>query len=539
MIYFYFSIPAAIIILLLIRPGINKTKTLYLFCLAFFATTCVFAQKVAPLDTITPGKGPRKEQIKQAKEIKTKLHSDSTGNQPQKSPLVDTTVQNKYGDLLNNDIKYNKKYPLWKPVVGVFGVNAFTWTLDRFVLNESFSHVGPSTWKSSFQNGWEWDSDRFGLNFIGHPYTGSMYFNAARSQGYSYAESVPFAVGGSIMWEYFGENTKPSYNDVINTPINGAFLGEIFYRLSSNILDDRATGGNRVFRELIAGIIDPVRGFNRLLQGKTFRRTNKEVYQKEPLNITLFTGIHKINEDNRTIFGKGPVNVLFNLQLDYGNPFEDRFRKPFDFFRLRTEFSLGSGRKILDNLQGYGILFGDNRSYGKLSVLYGVYQYDDYWDNKTFELGAVGFGGGIFTKYPFSKNVVLYTNVHLTAIPLAGNSTRFGPDTSQVRDYTYNDGLGTKFESTLNLGKYASASIAYYYYILHTTVGPAGNNHIGILKPRITVRVYNNISLGFEHFEYYDDRFLKNFAAIHSVRTEQKIFISWFLEDPQRKGRYN
>jgi hypothetical protein len=253
----------------------------------------------------------------------------------------------------------------------------------------------------------------------------------------------------------------------------------------------------------------------------------------------LFTGVHKINEDNRTIFGKGPTNVLFNLQLDYGNPFEDRFRKPFDFFKLRTEFSLGSGRKVLDNLQGYGILFGDNRSYGKLSVLYGVFQYDDYWDNKTFELGAVGFGGGIFTKYPFNKHVILYTNVHLTAIPLAGNSTRFGPDTSQVRDYTYNDGLGTKFESTLNLGKYVSASVAYYYYILHTTVGPAGNNHIGILKPRITIRVYNNISLGFEHFEYYDDRYLKNFAAIHSVRTEQKIFLSWFLEDPQRKGRYN
>jgi hypothetical protein len=41
------------------------------------------------------------------------------------------------------------------------------------------------------------------------------------------------------MWEYFGENTRPSFNDVINTPVNGAFFGEILYRLSSNILDDR------------------------------------------------------------------------------------------------------------------------------------------------------------------------------------------------------------------------------------------------------------------------------------------------------------
>ena len=91
-----------------------------------------------------------------------------------------------------------------------------------------------------------------------------------------------------------------------NTTANGAFLGEIFYRLSSNILDDRTTGGNRVVREIAAGLIDPVRGLNRLLQGKTFRHTTTEVYEKEPLNITLFAGIHKINVDNNTVFWKWP-----------------------------------------------------------------------------------------------------------------------------------------------------------------------------------------------------------------------------------------
>src|SRR5205085_4906626 len=137
------------------------------------------------------------------------------------------------------------------------------------------------SWKHNLTTGWEWDNDRFGINFSGHPYTGSLYFNTARSNGYSYWTSLPFAAGGSVIWEYFGENTLPSYNDLINTTVNGAFLGEILYRMSSNILDDRTRGGERVFREIIAGIIDPMRGINRLLQGKTFRRTNKEVYQKE------------------------------------------------------------------------------------------------------------------------------------------------------------------------------------------------------------------------------------------------------------------
>jgi len=525
-----------------IKPGIIKTlrniKAIKILCFLILTSASVLAQKVTPIDTIKPGKGDPKVQLKQIKAAKVQQLSDSTGGQPKKNPFIDTTFRNKYGDLLNDDIKYNKKYPMWKPAVEVLGIDVFTNGLDR-ALGEDFSHVGPASWKYNINKGWEWDSDRFGINFIGHPYTGSMYFNAARSQGYNYLQSIPFAIGGSLMWEYFGETTRPSYNDVINTPVNGAFLGEIFYRLSSNILDDRTRGANRVFREITAGLIDPVRGLNRLLQGKSFRHTTTEVYQKEPLNVTLFAGVHKINDANSTVFGTGPTEILFNIQLDYGNPFEDIYRKPFDFFRLRTEFSFGSGRKLLDNLTGYGILFGDNTNIGKLSVMYGAFQYDDYWDNKTFELGAIGLGGGVFTKYPISKNINLYTNAHFALVPLAGNSTRFGPDTSQVRDYTYNNGLETKFESTINFGKYASASFVYYYFFLHTYVGAKGNNNVSILKPRVTVQLFDNISLGFEHFIYYDDRYLKGLPGIYSVRTEQKIFISWFLEDQQRKGRYN
>jgi hypothetical protein len=539
----YLFFPFLTTILLILYQTSNRVKLVScLTILLCISSTCLFAQTVTPIDTIKPGNGPRKEQLKEIKAVKAKTLIDSTDNQPKKSPLIDTTIQNKYGDLLNDDITLNKKYPVWKPALQVFGINVFTQMLDR-ALKQDFSHVGPSTWKYNIQTGWEWDSDRFGINFIGHPYTGSMYFNAARSQGYNYAQSIPFAVGGSLIWEYFGENTRPSYNDLINTPINGAFLGEIFYRLSSNILDDRTTGSDRLFREIAAGLVDPVRGLNRLLQGKSFRRTTKEVYQKEPLNITIFAGLHKINQDNKAVFGKGPTEALINMQFDYGNPFEERYRKPFDFFRLRTEFSFGSGRKLLDNLTGYGILLGDNTGfktrYGKFSILYGLFQYDDYWDNKTFELGAIGVGGGVFTKYPITKVISLYTNFHLALVPLAGNSTRFGPDTSQVRDYTYNNGIETKFETTLNVDKALSLSFVYYYFFMHTYFGTPGNNNVSILKPRVTINVTKNLSLGFEHFIYYDDRYLKNLPGIYSVRTEQKVFVSLFLEDQQRKGRYN
>jgi hypothetical protein len=142
----------------------------------------------------------------------------------------------------------------------VAGANALIWSYDRYGLNADFARVGTDTWKYNIKKGWEWDIDRFGVNFIGHPYSGTLSFNAGRSNGYNYFQSFGFAVGGSLMWEYFCENTRPSYNDIINTPVNGAFIGEILYRISSNVLDDRTGGIERVSRELLAGLINPMRG---------------------------------------------------------------------------------------------------------------------------------------------------------------------------------------------------------------------------------------------------------------------------------------
>jgi hypothetical protein len=524
---------------MLIKYRASQNK--FIFSLIFFlsAAASLYAQQPAKADTIVPGKGSSQQQLKDIKQEKVKNLSDSTDNQPKKNVLVDTTIQNKYGDLLNDDTAYNKKSPLWKPIVQVAAANIFIWSFDRYGSNADFAKISPATWKYNLQKGWEWDVDRFGINFIGHPYSGTISFNAGRSNGYNYFQSFAFAVGGSLMWEYFGENTRPSYNDIVNTPVNGAFLGEILYRLSSNILDDRTKGMQRFSRELLAGLIDPMRGVNRLLQGKSFRKTNKEVYQKEPLNISLYAGIHKINDANNKVFGRGANSNMINIQFDYGNPFEKRPRKPFDFFKLRTEFDFGVGRKILSNITGYGILAGKNPGHGKHSMLLGVFQYYDYWDNKTFELGAIGFGGGVFSKLPIGKTSNLYTNVHVAAIPFAGNSTRFGPDTLQFRDYNFGDGLEAKFESTINIGKWATASFIYYYFFIHTYVGLPGNNFIGILKPRVTLKLYKGLSIGFEHYVYYNDRRLKNFLPIHSARTEQKIFLSLYLEDKQRRGHYN
>jgi hypothetical protein len=451
---------------------------------------------------------------------------------------ADSSLYNKYGDLLNDDPVYNKRYPLWIPVARVMAADLFNWSIARYLYRFDWAKTGPSYWKNNFKKGPEWDEDGFGINFIGHPHTGSYYFNVARSNGYSYWASLPFAIEGSVLWEYFGENTRPSYNDLINTPVSGMFLGEVFYRVSSNILDDRTRGGQRVFRELVAGIINPTRALNRLTQGKMFRVTSKEVYQKEPMNITLSAGIHKVNDkvgqDNR--FATGSTNAILNAQLDYGDPFEIRRRKPFDLFRLRMELNYGTRRNLLSHVNGYGILAGHNISEHRLI---GLFQHYDYWHNDIFEVASFGFGGGFITNKPVGRHSNIYSNLHIAVVPLAGNNTQFGPVESEFRQYNFGGGLEAKLEETLNLNKWATIGFTGFYYWIHTYNGLPGNSLVGIFKPAVAVRLHKNLRIGFEHHIYRNDRFHKGSANLHITRTEQKLFLQLFLEDSKRYGKYH
>ena len=470
-----------------------------------------------------------------------KSANNTLGKQVDNSKINDTlkhdSYHNMYGDLLNDDPAYNKKYPIWIPAARVFLANGFTLAVDRFVSNYDFSHISTESWKHNIKSGWEWDADRFGINFIGHPYSGNNYFNIARSNGYTYLQSFPFTVEGSLMWEFFGETTLPSKNDLINTTISGSFLGEVLYRLSSNILDDRKKGSERVRNEILAGLLDPTRALNRLTQGKMKRVTTIDVYQKEPLNLTLFGGIHKVNVNNQ--FGTGATNEMFNIQFDYGDPFEKRSRKPFDVFRLRTEFSLGVGRKIIDNVTGYGILLGKTTREGRQGFLIGGFQHYDYWDNKLFELGSIGFGVGIIARTPVQQHSNIYSAVHFAIVPLAGNSTRYGPDSSQFRDYNFGGGLEGKIEETFNINQWASSGFTGYYYYIHTYSGLPGNSLLGIIKPKLSIQLYKNLSVGFEQQIYHNDRYLNHVDNLHVTRTEQKFYLLLYLEDARRKGKYN
>ena len=100
---------------------------------------------------------------------------------------------------------YSKKRPF---LAGkqILGMNMGLWAFDRYVLDAHYAYINIHTIKANLKKGFVWDNDQMGNNMFLHPYHGSLYYNAARSNGYNYWQSGAFALGGSSIWELFLEN---------------------------------------------------------------------------------------------------------------------------------------------------------------------------------------------------------------------------------------------------------------------------------------------------------------------------------------------
>lgn len=529
----------------------KKRHTLLCFIISILCSTAIKAQNPAT-DTIIPSKGDIQGQLKAIKERKIEWFKDSAGIEPRKMPGLDYTKYSRYGDLLRDDPEYTRKSKIWRPAAQVVIENTILNIMDRTVMHLQFAKTDFHTWSRTLKagfpwtNGWEWDQDRFGNNFLSHPMMGSFYYSAARTNGYNFWASVPIVFAGSYMWKIFGENGTPEREDLINTTVDGVLLGEVTYRLSSNILDDRATGAERVFREIAAGLINPVRGINRLFDGKYKRHVTKEIYQKEPVNIALLIGAHSINNQTNQLLS-GHTDEMVNIQLNYGNPFERRSIKPFDYFKFRAEMNFGVGRKIVDNITGYGALLGRAYQFGPFNMLVGGFQHYDYYDATAFELSTIAFGPGVITRLRLGPTSNLDLNLHMAYVPFAGSSVGPVTDTSFYRDYRFADGWEAKVETSVNYKNFATLSLWYYYYFIHSfnntgkdesPENSLGNNYIGVLKPRLSIHIHGATSVGVEEMIYWNDHKQPPYSPLHYTQTEQRLFVMFNWQDRQRRGRY-
>ncbi|MBI2058221.1 MAG: DUF3943 domain-containing protein [Nitrospirae bacterium] len=129
--------------------------------------------------------------------------------------------------------------------------------------NNRSKFVYPPTWdglKGKIRGGWEFDTNTFVVNSLGHVYDGVLYYQIGRSNGFGPLGSLGFSFGGSLLWEYVGEFTdRVSANDMIVTGVAGAVLGEGFHQTS--LLVERS-GLPQPVKLPLSILFDPIRKLN-------------------------------------------------------------------------------------------------------------------------------------------------------------------------------------------------------------------------------------------------------------------------------------
>ncbi len=322
------------------------------------------------------------------------------------------------------------------------------------------------------------------------------------------------------------ENTRPSYNDLVNTTVSGVFLGEVLYRLSSNVLDARTNRSPRFLREVAAALIDPVRGFNRLVQGESFEAVQSHDYEIEPIHFRIAAGVRKTKGLLADVAGL--TDVALNLKLSYGDPFEEVARKPFDYFYLRADLASGDLKHAARTVIGDAFLFGASSARdGAWKASLAGFQHYDYWNTDTFEIGTIGIGGSVLTRLSFGKKSYFENEFHLAGVPLGASNARkviVDQPNPGFHNYTYSGGAEIKYRTTLNLN-FGEVGAEYYLYWLHTYVGQSGDNLIGIFRPHIRIRLYRGLGIGYEYLHYQRRDSNGQGPTIHVRSHEQRLYL--------------
>jgi hypothetical protein len=191
---------------------------------------------------------------------------------------------------------------------------ATPFVFDRYIMNKdyakiSFQSIGDNLKLSS----WAWDDDGFQTNQFGHPYHGSLFFNAFRVNGYSFWQSAAATVTGSYIWETVAENQAPSPNDFINTSFGGIILGEMTFRLANRIVSNQQTGFRKQAGEVIGFLLNPMNGLKRI-STRQWGKTNQDTTNRDESEIVaeFELGIRKFRTINDHIVNRktGPYGRI-------------------------------------------------------------------------------------------------------------------------------------------------------------------------------------------------------------------------------------
>jgi hypothetical protein len=316
--------------------------------------------------------------------------------------------------VLNWDTGENRSY--WIPALEVggfvFALNKF----NRYTLGGSDYDTDADTFARNLRTAPVYDRDPFSVNQIGHPYQGSIYYGFARSAGLEYWESLLYTLGGSFLWETYGERNPPSINDYVATTIGGSFIGEAAFRMASLVLEGSGDSRPSVWRELAAALISPSTGFNRLVFGERFKPVlpgrDPETFVRLRIGATLTREVTNEGLSDKVQRQEGSLDY----SITYGLPGKPgyRYTRPFDYFHFEFTAVPNSNTvgNAIENVSVRGLLVGERYEGGDdYRGVWGLFGGYDYFSPQIFRVATSNVALGNVGQWWLSRTIALQSTV--------------------------------------------------------------------------------------------------------------------------------
>ncbi len=438
------------------------------------------------------------------------LFLQTYAQQDTSSILNKVTIQQEF----NSKFKYGDVVPkkrFWPASGELLLVELIPWSYNRYIRKAEFAKISfESIWHNMQFKNWEWDDNKFSTNQFAHPYHGNLYFSSFRSNGYSFWQSAPAALAGSYIWEVAGETHPAAPNDLINTTIGGITLGEMTFRVSNLIVNNKQRGFKRQVNEVLAFLVNPVNGFNRIVDGRWGKVMDNSPDRRPDMVTGEFDlGMRRFNERmDDDLLNKGKNEWYFRLKLQYGDPFKDR-GKAFSNFNLTVEAGNNDSAKI-NALRVSGFLHGwrinDSSHALNLTTNY------DYYHNSSFQYGAQSVNMNLFSKFQTGKKTRIETEAGAGIVILAAV-----PDEylyyGEGRNYDYGPGFNLFAGGKLLVAEKLSFGLNYRGGWFATVNGNPSTHFLNSLTSELRYLFTKSISLGAEwgrmnlrgNYRDYDD----------------------------------
>ncbi len=403
-------------------------------------------------------------------------------------------------------------------------VELLPWAFDRYVTKEDFAFISTQSVKENFKAGFGYDRDDFNTNQAAHPFHGSLYFNAARSNGYGYWESGAFTLAGSFLWECCMENTQPSINDIVNTTLGGMSRGEMAHRIGVMVRDNTASGVPRFWRELAGALVDPMGGFNRLVHGDAFRTfANPDERFPSRFSVVADLGYRHIGAR-----AADPDQGIVSFSAVYGDAFAGEFRKPFDTFWLEADVATTGVSRV----EGRGVLkgweLGDPTA--RVRHILGVFQEYEYFSNESQVFAAQIFSTGLMSRYSLRPDLKISTDVAAIVFPLAGIRTTdfLSPETG--RTYDYAPGGGFRLAARLYRKEWEIVRLGYGVAYARTANGSSSSNTLQFFRASARLPLARVLGVG-AGYSWYSRRttYSGGFEEAPKTQSEWRLYVSWSL----------